>query len=67
MSSVKCLYWWEKQTEEACDWSLLHADTTEEEGAMRKVSHHPACVSEISDLHFQLVGVARIQRTEDEI
>lgn len=67
MSSVKCLYWWEKQTEEACDWPLLHADTTEEEGAATKVSHHPARVPQVSDLHFQLVGVARVQRTEDEV
>lgn len=32
-----------------------------------EASHHPAGVSQVGDLHFQLVGVARIQRTEEEV
>lgn len=34
---------------------------------MMEVTHHPACISQISNLHSQFVCILRIQRTEDEI
>ncbi|MEQ2219745.1 hypothetical protein XENOCAPTIV_023031 [Xenoophorus captivus] len=32
-----------------------------------KTSHHPASVSQISDLHSEPVGIPRIQRVEHEV
>lgn len=60
------------QREELSDWLILTLQREwlyyrEEEEEMMKVSHHPACISQISDLHSQSVGVLRIQRTEDEV
>lgn len=48
-------------------WLVWRENKREEEMTVKKDSHHPACISQISDLHSDLVCVLGIQRTQDKV
>lgn len=54
---------WLAGTSPACSKSAKW----ERGGGAKGVTHHPAGVSQVGDLHPQLVGVLGIQRAEDEV